>query len=124
MSNIINKYAKPITYIDENDDTANYDDNGRPVDNTDTEHTVDALVLPMTTKDLQLYESGKYSTDDKKIYFDYPVYNSEDTQIEIKPDNQVEVTNRFGDEVKYELQREKDYSDFGLLYFVGTKVIE
>lgn len=115
---LILKHAKEITYIDENDDSPNYGNDGRPVDNEDTQHTIKAATFKLNRDDLELYEAGKYTTKDRKVYVVEPLYDTEDNLIEMEVDNRVVINND-----TYELAEDESYAEYGYRKFIATKVV-
>jgi len=89
---------------------------GRVVENTPTENSVSLIVFPLRPEQLQAYEGGTYTTQDRKIY------QREDTE-----DMKLDVDDVIYDDLydnHYEI-REKapwlDFADFST--FIAKKVV-
>lgn len=72
--------------------------------------TITATVMPLTWRDLQLYEGGEYTTSDVKVTVDDAVKLPEKSTFE-----------HMGD--VYEVRRSRDFSHIGeLRFYVGKKL--
>lgn len=112
FKNLIKKYSKEVTIIKQPE--AQIVD-GRVSEGASQEHQVELAIFPIRPEQIQEYEGGNYTTQDKKIYL------PESSEI-ILEENDVIVDNNN----RYEIREKTDWTDFSDFhtYVAVKKVVE
>lgn len=114
FSHILRKYEKEVVIVKDNSQLVD----GR-LDETSSEYNIKLTILPITPKQIQEYEGGNYTTEDKKIIAREDLEADDGTSIELEENDVI----KYNDE-EYEIREDtpwSDYADFNS--YVGKKKV-